>query len=127
MIHLDTSFLIRALQRHTAEDLQLRRWLGERIPVGISAVSWTEFLCGPVAGTALALAEDIVGEPAPLLPGDCPVAARLFVVGGRRRGSLADCMIAAIAVRVGADLATSNIADFRRFGKAGPPLLVAGS
>ena len=39
MIHLDTSFLIRALARGSAEDHRLRAWLAEGTPLGISAVT----------------------------------------------------------------------------------------
>ena len=39
MIHLDTSFLIRALTRGSPEDRRLRAWLQEATSVGISAVS----------------------------------------------------------------------------------------
>ena len=46
---------------------------------------------------------------------DSEMTARLFNLGGRRRGTLADCMIAAVAIRAGASLATTNPADLRRF------------
>jgi hypothetical protein len=47
MIHVDTGFLIGALRRGSLEDRRLRRWLSDGEPVGISAIGWAEFLCGP--------------------------------------------------------------------------------
>ncbi len=81
----------------------------------MSAIGWTEFLCGPLDQRQLALAEAIVGEPEPFLVQDSIQTAELFNLSGRRRGSLLDCMIAAIAIRLDASLATSNRDDFRRF------------
>jgi predicted nucleic acid-binding protein len=119
VIHLDTSFLILAMTTGSPEDRRLRGWLLEGEPVGISAVSWAEFLCGPVDADNAELANRIVGEPLGLLGVDARLTARLFNLGGRRRGSLVDCMIAATAVRAGAALATRNPADFRRLEPAG--------
>jgi predicted nucleic acid-binding protein len=126
MIHLDTGFLIRALRRGSIEDGRLRAWLAQSEPIGISAVGWTEFLCGPVEAHDIELASQVVKEPLPLLARDAGMAARLFNIGGRRRGSLNDCMIAAVALRAGASVATTNVADFRRFETAGLRVLGAG-
>ena len=82
-------------------------------------MSWAEFLCGPVEGGLVELAARLVGEPEPFTPDDCTATARLFNLGGRRRGSFTDCMIAAVAIRAGAALATSNRSDFARFAGAG--------
>lgn len=125
MIHLDTGFLIRALLPGSAEDRLLRGWLQERTPVRISALSWAEFLCGPLDAVQLALAEQLLGEPAPLLAADAKAGAGLFNQTGRRRGSLIDCLIAATALRAGAALATTNAKDFRRLQDLGLRLVTA--
>ena len=119
MIHLDTSFLIRALARHSLEDLKLREWLLGGISLGISSISWAEFLCGPVEPRHVELAARIVQDRVPFVAEDAELSARLYNHSGRRRGSLIDCMIAATALRVGASLATGNLADFRRLESAG--------
>lgn len=127
MIHLDTGFLIGALRRGSIEDRRLREWLTRGEPIGISAVSWTEFLCGPVEAGDVELASRVVDEPVALLAGDAGLAAKLFNLAGRRRGSLNDCMIAAIALRADASLATTDVADFRRFEPAGLLVITARS
>ena len=119
MIHLDTSFLIRALVRGSAEDLHLREWLRSETPIAISAIGWAEFLRGPVEGRQVEVATRIVTERVPFLAEDAVRAARLFNLSGRRRGSLTDCMIAATALRAGASLATANPSDFRGLEAAG--------
>ena len=48
MIHLDTSFLIRALVLGAPEDRKLRGWIGEGKTLGMSTVAWAELLCGPL-------------------------------------------------------------------------------
>jgi predicted nucleic acid-binding protein len=119
VIHLDTNFLIGALIAGSAQDSRLRRWLADGIPIGISTTSWAEFLCGPVDEEASELAKQILAPAEPFLVEDAPVAAELFDLGGRRRGSFVDCMIAATAIRVGAELATVNRSDFKRFEPGG--------
>ena len=119
MIHVDTSFLIRALVSGSPEDRRLRRWLSKRAPLGISCVSWGEFLCGPVEPSHVELATRVLGEPVPFVAADAGTSAHLFNVSGRRRGSFTDCMIAATALRAAASLATANGGDFRRFSSAG--------
>ena len=119
MIHLDTGFLISALRRGSAEDRRLREWLAQSQSIGISAVGWAEFLCGPVDVHDVELAARVLHEPVPLLAPDAGMAAELFNLAGRRRGSLNDCMIAATALRAGASVATTNLTDFRRFTPAG--------
>jgi predicted nucleic acid-binding protein len=119
VIHLDTSFLVRALAAGSPEDGRLRTWLSDGEPLGMSAVAWAEFLCGPVEPSGVELVARVVPDPVPFAEGEAVLAARLFNESGRHRGSLADCMIAATAIRAGAALATENTKDFRRFEPAG--------
>lgn len=125
MIHLDTSFLIRALVRGSPADRQLRAWLAEDTVVAVSVAAWAEFLCGPVEASHVELATRIIGDPVPMTPADASATARLFNLGGRRRGSFVDCMIAAIALRMSALLATGNPADFRRLEPGGLRILAS--
>jgi predicted nucleic acid-binding protein len=119
VIHLDTSFLISALVPDSSADKQLRKWLIKGLPLGISTIVWTEFLCGPVKAHEIELAARIIPEQVPFVADDAELSARLFNLGGRRRGSLADCMIAATTLRCGASLATANPADFQKLEPSG--------
>ena len=119
MIHLDTSFLIRALVRDSPEDARLRGWMGSDEPLAMSAIAWSELLCGPINDTALELASLVVGKRTDFTEEMANVAAQLFNGSGRRRGTMIDCMIAAAAIAESASIATSNADDFRRFEKFG--------
>jgi predicted nucleic acid-binding protein len=123
VIHLDTNFLILALLPGSPEDEQLRAWVRAQRPVGISAISWAKFLYGPVSENDVETASHVLREPVPFVAADATLAARLFETGGRRRGTLADCMIAATAIRSAAELASANLGDFRRFRSAGLKLV----
>jgi predicted nucleic acid-binding protein len=115
VILLDTSFLIRALVRGSPEDARLRAWLQDGEPLGIPALAWAEFRCGPVPPDAVAAALDLVEEPIPFGAPEAATTARLFHETGGRRGSLLDCMIAATAIERSAAIATANRGDFGRF------------
>jgi predicted nucleic acid-binding protein len=119
MIHLDTNFLIQALVPNSAEEAKLQSWLTGGEALGISSISWSEFLCGPLTPTDEDLAQILFPDPEPFLALDAYQAAELFNATGRRSRSLADCQIAAVALRCGARLATSNVADFRHFQNLG--------
>ena len=115
MIHLDTSFLIRALVGGSPEDARLRAWIRANEPLGMSAIAWAEFLCGPVDETVLSLASAVVARRSQFTEETATMAARLFNGSGRRRGTMIDCMIAATALVEEAAVATSNPDDFSRF------------
>lgn len=118
-VHLDTSFLIRALIANSAENQKIRDWLASGDTVVVSAVAWAEFLCGPLTDNELRLAARIVGTPLDFTPEHATVAAGLFNTSGRRRGTMMDCMIAAVALGDGSQFATANDDDFRRFAEQG--------
>jgi predicted nucleic acid-binding protein len=126
VIHLDTSFLIRALIPRSPEDKALRGWIREAAPIATSALAWSEFLCGPVTPDGIELAAQLLGEPVAFGATEATAAAMLFNQSGRRRGSLMDCMIAAAAIESGADLATTNVRDFQRFEVLGLRLIRFG-
>jgi predicted nucleic acid-binding protein len=126
VIHLDTSFLIRALVRGSAEDKMLRRWLARGEGVGVSSIAWAEFLCGPLPVELAVVARHVVSEPAPFGADHAERAAHLFNASGRRRGTLVDCMVAAVALAHDAALATSNPMDFKRLVPHGLRLELAG-
>lgn len=125
MIHLDTSVLIRAMDPSAPESRRIATWhrFGETLV--LSAVAWSEFLCGPLSAEDPARVERLVHRWRDYRVGDAVMAARLFNESGRRRGSMADCMIAAAALADGAALATANAADFERFEALG--LRLAGN
>ena len=119
MIHLDTSFLIRALIPGTPEEAKLRMWVGKGEAVVMSSVAWAEFLCGPLRGIDRELADRVVERRQDFTPDHAVIAARLFNESGRRRAMIIDCMIGAAALADGAAVATSNEAHFSRFAAAG--------
>ena len=119
MIHLDTSFLIRALISGTPEEEKLRKWVGEGEALVISSVAWAEFLCGPLGSVDRELADRFVEQRQDFTQDQAVIAARLFNESGRRRTMIIDCMIGAAALADGAVIATSNAADFSRFAAAG--------
>jgi len=118
-IHLDTSFLIRALDPTRPESARLLGWLRDQHSIAISALAWGEFLCGPLAEEDVALASRLVHGHVPVGAIEASEGARLFNHAGRRRNSFPDCIIAGTAITASAQLATSNRADFERFVGAG--------
>ena len=119
MIHLDTNFIIQALVPGSPAEGKLQAWLLAGEALGISTIAWSEFLCGPVTPQDEALAQTFLAAPEPFLAVDARKAADLFNATGRRSRSLADCQIAATALRCGAPVATANRSDFAPFQSHG--------
>lgn len=122
MIHLDTSFLIRILDPD-APETRLLETMDPDESIVVSALAWAEFQCGPIKPAEQELAARIVDSYRDFTIEHAGVAAHLFNQSGRRRGSLPDCVIAAVAIHDGARLATANLTDFRRFETAGLKLI----
>ncbi len=119
MIHFDTNFLIQITVAGSSAHRQFQAWMAARENFNVSSIAWSEFLCGPLDATGESLARQIFPAPEPFLPDDAALAAKLFNQTGRRSRSLADCMIAAVAIRCSAKLATINTADFQPFVQQG--------
>lgn len=119
MIVLDTNFLITGLVPGSAQDVRLREWLCAGETLQVNVIVWAEFLCGPVTPDHIRMATQLFPHPEVLLPEDAVRGAQLYNATGRRRGSLADCLIAATCLRLNAAIATDNVADFRPFEPLG--------
>ncbi len=118
-IHLDSSFLIRALIHASEEAEALSNWLKAGESFSMSAIAWAEFMSGPLDRDEEAFARVLIAEPLPVTGSDAERAAPLFNATGRRRGTLNDCLIAATAIGDNSPLATSNVSDFRRLASHG--------
>jgi predicted nucleic acid-binding protein len=101
MIHLDTNFLIQISVVGSVAHTQFAAWASVQEVVNVSTIAWAEFLCGPMDAAGEAFAQQIFPQPEPFLSADAAHAASLFNQTGRRSRSLADCMIAAVAMRCG--------------------------
>ena len=123
VIHLYTNVLIGALVPGSAADQALRRWLIAGDTLAVSAIAWSEFLCGAsvqsVSSATRAATLQLVGEPVPFDRAAAELAAELFNATGRRRGSLGDCMVAASAMTNHATLATADGGHFATMQEAG--------
>ena len=116
MIHLDTNLLVDLVTVGSVGGRAVRAWLMAGEHVGASAVAWSEFCNGPLSREQKDAAYAVLDRQiADFTWQQAEEASRLFNLGGRRRGSHADCMIAAAALLFGATLATRNVSDFERF------------
>jgi predicted nucleic acid-binding protein len=119
MIHFDTNFLIGALIRGTPAEKRLVDWRDRGEVFGMSAIAWSEFLCGPLPKDLREIATNMIVTAEPFSASDAELAANLFNLTGRRSRTLADCQIAAVAIRLNASVATANESDFKPFVQFG--------
>jgi predicted nucleic acid-binding protein len=99
VIHLDSNYLIYSLSHESPHQAQIRAWLLAGEVLGISAVAWAEFACGSLSLQDEHAARSFLPHPEAFRADDADKAAQLFNLTGRRSRSLADCMIAAVAIR----------------------------
>jgi len=115
MIHLDTNYLVDMVTVGSAGAANVSAWLRAGKSVATSAVAWSEFCNGPLSkaqkDAAFAVLDRKITD---FTRREAEEASRLFNLSGRRRGSHADCMIAAAAMVSGVPLATLNKSDFER-------------
>ena len=120
MIHLDTNCLVDVHAPRSRVRLLLRPRLAVGEKVSCSVLAWAEYLCGPLSRQERELSWQLIeGSPVPLDSFATELGAQFFNSTGRRRGSLADCLIAAIAISSDAVLMTLNEANFLVFESLG--------
>lgn len=119
MIHLDTNFLIQAELRHTPAAHALSGWLRDRVPLRMSLLAWTEYLCGATRVEQIDHWRSVIDGFMGLTESQCRLAAQLKRLAGGGSARLVDCLIAAGAIEDGAPLATVNRRDFLPFTEHG--------
>ena len=116
MIHLDTNLLIAISD---PSDPHADKADALIVPSGVfatSAVSWMEFLSRPVELQHMKVVQRILsGGIIPFDEAPAALAGEIFHRTGARRRTRMDVMIAATAIHSGAELATTNPADFQPF------------
>lgn len=115
-LHLDTDALILGLAPGHVLRERLRQWGEQGARFAVSALAWSEFVCGPVSITAVQAWERLLKGA--IVPLDARISARaalLFNLTGRRAHSLPHCIVAATAMHVDALLLTLKPEDYERF------------
>lgn len=115
MICLDANYLILGATFGTSESDRIFSWLKEGKRLITASVCWYEFRCGPVSETQLDFMCSFLSDILSFTEQEAEMAARLFDHAGRARYLKTDAMIAATAIVAGAELATNNVQDFRKF------------
>jgi predicted nucleic acid-binding protein len=115
VVELDSNFLVAALNAVGSESNALQKWIQVGTKIQISAIAWSEYLCGPFDPDMVPFARKLVGSVESFTEEDAELASELFNRTGGRARSHVNCMIAAHAIRRQASLATLNMRDFRRF------------
>jgi predicted nucleic acid-binding protein len=116
MVHLDTNLLVALIRIDDSHHRTALRVVTGVGPFATSAVAWTEFRSKPDEPTDVAAAKGILsGGIIPFDEAAASLAGKLFHLTGSKRRTRLDTMIAATAILSGAELATTNPADFEPF------------
>lgn len=127
MIHLDTNALI-ALPLWARQEHPIIARIVAGEACAACTVVWYEFLIGPVDSNEVRLAHAFIrGAVVAVEAADARLAAGLFNDAGRRRTLKTDALIAACAIRAGAEFLTLNVEAFEPFVGHGLRLADAGS
>ncbi|HMV43889.1 MAG TPA: PIN domain-containing protein [Leptospiraceae bacterium] len=119
-IHLDTNFLIELHVIGSKSRSILKSLLKEKVELSISAITWHEFLCGPLDSEYQENILNLVEKRIVAVSADvAELGAILFNASGRKKGSKADCLIAATSIYSHAELLTWNLSDFKNFQQFG--------
>jgi len=123
-ILLDTNALIALSDPADAMFQALERAIRSGGRASTCSVAWHEYVRGPLLGADRERALRVIeSRVLPLERDSAEFAAELFNQTGRRRGSTADCLIAAAAVGQDAELLTRNRVDFEPFVSHGLRLM----
>jgi len=115
-VHFDTNQLIQISLTTSLTGGEVLPWLKEGNIAAVSTITWSEFCNGPLTTARKnAIAQILDGNILDFTKPMAELASLLFNGSGRRRGSHADCMIAATAILSDAPLSTRNLKDFERF------------
>jgi predicted nucleic acid-binding protein len=116
VIDLDTNILIDLVTVHSDQVAWAIQQLKDGETFAASAIAWSEFCNGPhTRAQKDAVRAVLRGGIVPFTEEQAEQAAKLFHLTGRRRGSHADCMIAAAALCNRRRVATRNNDDFDLF------------
>ncbi len=116
---LDTNYLIASGRSGSSAAVQVDEWILKGEPLHVSAIAWSEYLCGPLHPSEEQASRALLQGVHPVSEAIATFAAQLFNQTGRRTRSLSDCIIAATAILAREPLATLNVADFRPFESFG--------
>jgi len=116
MILLDTNYLIRALVPESSEANRVTGWFKAGEDLCTSVIAWYEFLCGPVDDEGVLVVKTLLRERIiPFTADQASESARLYNATGRKRHLRIEAMIAAAAIIVNAELATTDTGHFMDF------------